>query len=193
MLTEIDTIYRNLPLPRNQLQARIAIFDMIRDIPYAVIPELNSYHSYTHILEHNKGSCMPKHLLLCELFQKLGLNVLYAVYPFQWKDFNCLYPAKLRKLADTLPLSYHLSCRLNIEDSHVLVDATLDSGLEKTGLIVNNKWDGVSNTVLPVRPCGEEVLYHPSEAYVMEGRKYDDNELEFFSKLNVWLQEGRLK
>jgi hypothetical protein len=82
----------------NAIEARVAIFYKIRDIPYAVTPELNNYGQYIDIIKLNRGSCTPKHLLLCYMYQKIGLEVLYAVYPFKWGDFETIYPPELQKL-----------------------------------------------------------------------------------------------
>ncbi len=174
-----------------EIEARIAIFYRIRDIPYAVIPELNSYDRYMDILRLNKGSCTPKHLLLCYMYQKIGLEVLYAVYPFRWSDFGAIYPPGLRQLAKSMPLSYHLACKVDIEGKLVLVDATIDPALQKIGLPVNSKWDGFSDTLLAVNPSGEEQLYHPSEAHLMQAPAGDAKSLYFYSRLNAWLEKIR--
>ena len=44
---------------------------------------------------------------------------------------------------------------MEIGGEFVLVDATLASMLERLGLPVNEKWDGISKTLLPVNPCEE--------------------------------------
>ena len=69
MLVNIQNNSIHLSLPEGEVESRIYIFNMIRDIPYAVLPELNSYQTFTRILELKGGSCMTKHLLLCNLFQ----------------------------------------------------------------------------------------------------------------------------
>lgn len=171
--------------------ARITIFYKIRDIPYAVIPDLNDPERYIDILKLNKGSCTPKHFLLCYMYQKIGLEVLYAVYPFRWSDFETVYPSELQKLADAMPLSYHLTCKANIDGNLVLVDATVDPALQKIGLPVNQKWDGLSDTLLAMNPCGEEQLYHPSEAHLMLSPTADDKSLAFYNRLNLWLEDIR--
>jgi hypothetical protein len=118
-------------------EARIAIFNKIRDIPYAVIPELNDPKQYVKILELNRGSCTPKHFLLRERYRKLGLQVLYVVYSYRWDEFENLYPPELRKLASEMPIGSHLACKVDIEGKLVLVDATLDPSLAIVGLPVN--------------------------------------------------------
>ena len=71
---------------RNPVESRISIYEHIRDIPYAVIPEISNANNYTEILNVGSGSCTPKHLLLASMFEKLGITVLLAVYPFRWSD-----------------------------------------------------------------------------------------------------------
>ncbi len=176
---------------KGPLQARIHVYEEVRNIPYAVVPGLNSAEHYTGILEHGKGSCMPKHLLLGHMYERLALMVLYAVYPFRWSDAGVDYPPSIRLLAEELPTSYHLACRVDIAGRLVLVDATLDPALEKLGLPVNRTWDGESDTILPVQPCGEEQLFHTSEARLAEVPKTDEKSMKFYNELNRWLDQIR--
>lgn len=71
-----------------------------------------------------------------------------------------------------------------------MVDVTLDLALKKLGLPVNENWDGKSHTLLPMRPCGEEQLYHPSEAHSLQAQP-DEKSLAFYWELNLWLEEVR--
>ncbi len=178
---------------KKSTEAMISIYERIRDIHYAVIPELVDAKRYVEILKLGKGSCTPKHFLLCNMYQRLGMLVLYAVYPFRWdniEDLKIDYPPQLRKLAEELPTSYHLACKVDIDGELVLVDATLDPALERLGLPVNKEWDGISNTLLPINPCGEEQLYHPSEANLLQAQ-YDEKSLAFYNELNSWLEKVR--
>ncbi|MEW6034555.1 MAG: hypothetical protein AB1603_06850 [Chloroflexota bacterium] len=176
---------------RDARVARVSIFEGIRDIPYAVVLELVDWQQYAEVLRLNRGSCAPKHFLLCDMYQRLGMMVLYAVYPFRWDEVGIDYPPGVRSLARALPLSYHLACRVEIQGRLVLVDATLDPALERLGLPVNKGWDGVSDTLLAVTPCGEEQLYHPSEACLMPPRPDDQGSILFYRELNSWLEEVR--
>ena len=175
---------------KNAVEARIIVFERIRDIPYAVIPELVDAQRYVEILNLGKGSCLPKHFLLCDMYQRLGMLVLYVAYPFRWAELEANYPPRLRRLAGAAPPRYHLACRVEIDGQLVLVDATLDAVLKKLGLPVNDSWDGFSSTRLAVRPCGEEELYHSSEAYLTQAQ-YDESTLVFNNELNLWLEEAR--
>ena len=191
MAERVDEKFRQWTQGKDAAQARLSIYQGIRDIPYAVIPELVDARRYPEILKYGKGSCTPKHFLLRDMYQRLGMLVLYAVYPFRWDEAEFDYPPYLRRLAEELPTSYHLTCRVDIAGELVLVDATLDPPLAKVGLTVNKDWDGVSNTLLPMSPCGEEVLYHPSEAGLMQVRN-DEKSLAFYNALNSFLAKVRL-
>ena len=186
----IDEKFRQWTQGKDAVEARVSIYQRIRDIPYAVIPQLVDAERYVEILKHGKGSCTPKHFLLCNMYQRLGMLVLYVVYPFRWDEFDIDYPPRLKQLAEALPISYHLACRVDVGGKLVLVDATLDPALKRLGLPVNEDWDGISNTLLPINPCGEEQLYHPSEAYLIQAR-YDEKSLAFYNELNQWLEEVR--
>ncbi len=192
MATDIvDRKLREWTHGKSAKDARITIFYKIRDIPYAVIPELNDPERYKDVLKLNRGSCTPKHFLLYYMYQKIGLEVLYAVYPFRWSDFATIYPPELQELAETMPLSYHLACKVDMDGKLVLVDATIDPALQKIGLPVNKRWDGFSDTLLAVNPCGEEQLYHPSEVRFMQLPITDEKSLAFYNRLNLWLEEIR--
>jgi hypothetical protein len=175
---------------RNGVEARVSIYQQIRNMPYAVIPELVDAEGYLEILKLGRGSCTPKHFLLCNMYQKLGMLVLYVVYPFRWDESEIDYPPRLRRLAEELPLSYHLACRVDIDGELVLVDATLDPALARLGLPVNNDWDGASDTRLPMNPCGEEELFHPFEASLMRAR-HSEKQLAFYHELNSLLEKVR--
>jgi hypothetical protein len=173
-------------------QARVSIYEKVRDIPYAVVPDLNDVMRYGEILKYGRGSCTPKHLLLGNKYERLGLLILYSVFPFRWDHAKFDYPSRLKRLAKKLPPAYHLACRVDIDGELILVDATLDLALGKLGLPVNRSWDGISNTLLPIIPEGDEQLYHPSEAYLIQKRYPDENSMKFYNELNHLLEEGRL-
>jgi hypothetical protein len=174
---------------RSPIEARVSVYERIRDIPYAIIPELIHSERYLDILVVGRGSCTPKHFLLCDMYHRLGMTVLFVGYPFRWDEVEVDYPAKLRRLAESMPTSYHLACKVEIDGALVLVDATLDLAVEKLGLPVNREWDGVSDTQLPMKPYGGEEYYHPAEASQIEART-DDKSLEFYRELNHFLEKA---
>jgi len=40
-------------------RARVSIYEKVRDIPYAVVPDLNDVKRYDEILKYGRGSCTP--------------------------------------------------------------------------------------------------------------------------------------
>ena len=189
----LDDRFRQWTRGNDPVQARISIYEKVRDIPYAVLPDLIDAERYVDILKLGRGSCTPKHFLLGNMFQRLGLLVLYAVYPFRWGERAEVlddYPQQLRELSRELPMSHHLACKVEIDGRLVLVDATLDPPLANAELPVNQKWDGFSDTLLPITPCGEEEVFHPLEAHLMQAR-YDEKSLAFYDELNACLEMVR--
>lgn len=174
---------------KGELEARISVFQKIRDIPYAIIPEIIHPQRYLEILRINKGSCSPKHFLLADLFEKMGLTVFYSVWQFLWKDLLIEWPSELEKLAKEMPENTHLSLRVKIEDNFVLVDATLDPGLKQLSLPIND-WDGYSDTLLPIQPLGKEEWHSRGERELMIPN-FNKESLVFYEKMNSWLEEVR--
>jgi len=190
MAEVIEDKFREWTEGKNAVEARVNIYERIRDIPYAAIPEIADSKRYVEILNLDKGSCTPKHLLLGDMYQRLGMQVLYVVYPFRWDEVEIDYPPQLMSLARELPLSHHLACKVDINGELILVDATLDPALKRLGLPVNEEWDGISNTLLAINPCGEEQIYHPAEASLLQAQ-HDEKSLAFYSELNRWLEVVR--
>ena len=181
-------------------ESRIAVFEHIRDIPYAIIPAFRDPVSGpAGMLKANKGACGPKHLLLAQMFAKLGIPVKYATYSFYWNDPAIYYPPELRRLSEKMPLTGHLACKARIQDKWVLIDATWDIPLEKAGYPVNKTWDGVSDTKCAVTYIKEAVHDSLEErlAYDVSIRNAFNEEekavyAEFILKLNAWLDTIRL-
>lgn len=177
---------------KGPVEARISIFERIRDIPYAVTLETqDSVKGPEEMLRINSGSCQPKHYLLGEMFQRLGISIFYAVYQFRWDELEIDYPRHLKELARKMPVCLHLACRASINGNLVLVDATCDLPLERIGVPVNKSWDGFGSLALPLHPLEEEEIYHSSERVPLAPPSFSDIETEFFMSLNEWLDEVR--
>lgn len=191
---QLDRLFRTLTNGLNPVAARIRLYEKVRDIPYAVIPHLINENRYIEILRTGRGSCTPKHFLLAEMFRRLGLLTLFVVYPFRWgerADVFKDYSVKLRELAEEQPVGYHLACKVEINGRLIMVDATLDLALTKLPEIpVNTLWDGVSDTLLPITPIGEEQIFHQVEAFRIQPRA-DAAALAFYAELNKTLEDIR--
>ncbi|MDD5073237.1 MAG: hypothetical protein PHX64_05520 [Candidatus Omnitrophica bacterium] len=187
-------------------EARISVFEHTRDIPYAIIAAMRDPKvGPAALIERNHGSCNPKHVLLGELFTRLGYKVKYANYAFNWDDPAVKYPPELRALTKKIPSGNHLACKVLIDGRWVLVDATWDPPLKKAGFPVNEGWDGVSDTKNAVTPISGvpsqrgEVLHDTIEERVqydtgLRARYTEEQKaayLEFVEKLNAWLETLR--
>lgn len=195
----VDSAFRDWTGGREPVDARISLFEHVRDIPYAVIPHIRNYESGPgELLRGMRGSCTPKHFLLGILFERLGLEIRYATFPFSWNDSEIRYPDELRELAAALPTEYHLALRVLIDGGWRLVDATWDTPMKEAGFPVNESWDGMSDTLLAVKPI-EEIENRDAgdrDACVKErksGWSDDDHAREklFCEKLNLWLASLR--
>jgi hypothetical protein len=180
-------------------EARISVFNHIRDIPYSIVPEIKGPLEWGEsIVENNKGSCSPKHYLLGYLFGKLGLAVKYATFPFAWQTQPIKYPAELRALAAGLPVAYHVALKVFINGSWVLVDATWDPSLKGHGFALNESWDGESDTrnaALPLKEIVHQSLEERLEFVRLKKSQYSEEEKAgyslFVEKFNLWLEELR--
>jgi hypothetical protein len=140
------------------LQSRISVFEHIRDIPYSLsVPTSDPKNAPEQLLSLGRGYCGPKHHLLAAMFRKLGLEVVYATFPFLWNDPELQYPPAIRGLAAGMPVAYHLACRIRLGARWVLVDATWDRALAKGGFPVNEHWDGFTDTKCAVKPIRSTV------------------------------------
>ncbi|MFA5255910.1 MAG: transglutaminase family protein [Candidatus Omnitrophota bacterium] len=179
--------------------ARISIYQHIRDIPYAIVPELRDPRTGpSDMIRMNMGSCVPKHFLMAQMMGELGLPVKYVSYLFNWNDPALKFPPVLKRVVKNMPISAHLATKINIDGRWILVDATYDLPLKKAGFFVNESWDGVSDTKNAVTPIEEVVHESLQERLSFSGKRvgeYTDKERsaysEFTKKLNYWLEELR--
>jgi len=153
MSSLVDTAFLEWTKGLDPRESRVSVFEYIRDIPYSLAtPATDPRTAPETILSLGKGNCGPKHYLLAALFRRLGLDVVYATFPFLWDDPGLRYPPDLRTLSHGLPVAWHLACRVYIGSRWVLVDATWDPPLEKGGFPVNGSWNGYTETLCAVKP-----------------------------------------
>ena len=160
----VDIKFKEWTEGLNSTESRINIFEKVRDIPYFIDPTLWDFdEGPSKMLRLGKGSCTPKHYLLGRMFQKMGLEVEYCTYPFKWNEMDVKYPDEIKTMAEGLPATYHLACKISVEGSWVLVDATWDTALLEIGFPVNVMWDGRSDTRLAVKARDEFSYSDPRE------------------------------
>lgn len=148
----LETLFLKWTYGLSAVEKRIRIFSIIRDIPYAIVSEwADSEDTMKLMIEENKGWCGPKHRLLLWMFQRLGIQIKYLLVPFRWQDQMVSYPDSVRAHFPYLPDSRHLCCMINIKNSWQILDATWDYPLRMAGFLVNEPWDGMSETALAVK------------------------------------------
>jgi len=178
----------------------VKIFSQIRDIPYFIdLRLLDLANGPRGMLEDGKGSCTPKHYLMGMMYGRLGYKTRYMTYSFNWKDIGADYPKEVRDMADEIPVTYHLACKVLIDGKWLLIDATWDTPLAKAGFPVNKNWDGKSGTILAVKPVKEFIHDDAGErdrAFREKMASYTLTEkLElsrFTAALNAWLDKVRV-
>lgn len=191
--------FENWTAGLDAVAARVSVFERIRDIPYALAPELvDPLLGPPGILRKGEGSCSPRHFLLGRMFEMLDMPLRYVTYTCELIDQGIAMPPRLADLAASLPLEYHVNCDALIDGRWVMVDATWDPPLERADFPVNMTWDGRSDTLNAVKPIDR--IVHESAAerdeYVraMEAG-YNEAESAAYSRFvedfNAWLLEVR--
>jgi len=184
----------------NELDSRIRVFEKIKNIPYGVTPNLPPDYNITRasfesslmgFFKYNRGTCTHKHYLLGSMFEKLGIPVKYATYPFYWRDLDVDFPKHVRYLAEQMPLAYHLACKVVIGSEELVVDATWDSTLAKAGFPVNREWDGFLSTSVAVKARSEILHNNLDERFTyVHGRLTKEPKIrEFSDELDKWLRD----
>ena len=113
----------------------ISVFEHIRDIPYSLAVPMTDPNNRagTDPLARAGGTADRSITCWRRCTRRLGIEVVYATFPFLWNDPDLRYPPELRQLATGLPVAHHLACRVRINDRWVLVDATWDLPLDPGG------------------------------------------------------------
>ena len=183
----------------NEREARIRVFERIRDVPYTLIQELiDPEKGPIGILTGNKGSCSPKHYLLGLMLRQMGIPTNFATCLFRWGDAPVDYPPQVRSLAEQMPIGYHLACRAYVGGRWILVDATWDPPLANLEFPVNENWDGLADTHVALVALGQ--IIHESARQRAEyvssltaWHTHRENDLTeaFYSEFNKWIEAAR--
>jgi hypothetical protein len=180
-------------------RSRVKVFNRIREIPYAVVQkQLNARKGPLLMLKSRRGSCLPKHYLMGDMLERLGIRTRYCVFTFRWSDLELVAPQAVVSLGQRIPVTYHLACEALPGDRWVLLDATWDDALKGAGFPVNDSWDGHGDTALAVPPLDKTVFENAAECDRWIKKRYsgytltDKLELSRFSiEFNRWLVKVR--
>lgn len=197
----VHQMFDEWTMDKGPLEQRVNVFNHVRDIPYRIVPDMGDpKEGPRKLIEFGCGSCTPKHFLLGHMFTNLDLVVKYVSFPYSWNQFQLDYPDELKKLSESLPIEYHLACKVRIDNRWTYIDATWDAPLKKAGFPVNEFWDGVDNTLIAIDPI-DQIEHATAEERLeyVKSQKADWTEEDrkrsevFYERFNAWLAELRGK
>lgn len=163
----------------------IDLYKKIQNIPYCFsLPKGPEY-----LLKKNKGVCSEKHLFLAKELKKLKVSIKFILVKFNWRE-STIPKSIISKRKN--PIDWHLALKIKPNKKWIYLDATWDSKLRKTGLPVNEGWDGKSDTKLAVKAIN--IFEFPFSMYGFLkalSKKRKNKETEFQKAFNKWLEERR--
>ncbi len=175
----------------NPLQARIRLFEHVRDIPYAYPASRDP----AEVLRHQRSSCSGKHYLLGELYRMLGLRVRHLICRHRFNESPLAFPAPMQEmLRKNEIVDLHDYLQIAVDDTWVDIDATWERGLREFGFPVNDDWDGKSAMLLSVVPEDYAVAERDPERLKEEllsklTPRQRTLRRQFLEALSGWVQE----
>jgi Transglutaminase-like superfamily len=176
---------------RDPVAARIALFERVRDLPYAYPASRDPIE----VLRRGAASCSGKHYLLGELFRRLGLPVRHMLCTHRFNDSAVPFPERMQDLLRKNEIvDLHDYLQIQIDGEWVDVDATWPLGLRDFGLPVTDDWDGRSSMLLTViSEESEPISGDPGKAKEERLSKLTPRQRmmrkQFLEALSQWVQE----
>ena len=170
----------------------VEVFHAVRRIPYGS----RGGRTAEAVLENNEGSCSGKHILLCELLQRLKQDAFVVTVR---GDFTSKIQA-LDSMPDELKdiceeggvTDFHQYVIWNSPDGALKLDATWSDGPIRQGLIGNMNWVGNCDTELALYP--NEILNRVDDlpaykAKLLAGLSKGDQQrrVDFLTLLTAWV------
>lgn len=159
------------------IQNRVAIFNLVRDIPYQLAD-----------CDHDT-TCTSKTKLLGEFLVKGGLKCRVAKCLFAWKKQNIGQQVIQSRIDLKEPLiSEHTFLRIFIPETKkwVNVDPTWDKGLKN--ILPVSVWNGINQTILAVST--EKIWLAKISPIDLICPNFDKNN-HFVKTFNQWLKKSR--
>lgn len=173
------------------LQARIRLFEQVRDIPYSYPASRDP----VEVLRQRRSSCSGKHYLLGEFFRMLGLRVRHMICTHRFNESPLVFPAPMQEmLRKNEIVDLHDYLQIAIDETWVDIDATWERGLRDFGFPVNDDWDGKSAMLLSVVPEDYAVAERDPERLKEEllsklTPRQRTLRRQFLEALSGWVQE----
>lgn len=186
-----DFILSSLGQDLKPVEKRIAIFELVRRVPYKLTAWTGDPDS---LFSLGRGDCRHKAAAAARLLRKAGFKAEQALVTFDWADLPV--PREMFDiLTDTR--SFHDTVYVSIDGRRTLFDATWDPALRAVGFPILDAWDG-SDQTQPITK-GEIQLVNLSEIpknsnmYEHFGFRWPKREktLAFNRKFNAWTDSIR--
>jgi hypothetical protein len=173
------------------LQARIALFTRVRDIPYR-------YPASRHpaeVLQNGYGACSGKHYLLGDMYRLLGLRVRHMICTHRFNESPLVFPAPMQDMLRRNEIvDLHDYLQIALDGEWVDIDATWPCALREYGFPVNDDWDGRTAMLLSVVP--EELAIAERDPERLKDEllskltpRQRTLRKQFLEALNAWVQD----
>jgi transglutaminase-like putative cysteine protease len=167
----------------------VTIFERVRDIPFKFAPHRDA----ETLLQRGYGTCAPKHALLAQLYQRLGIETRFVYVTFRFEEMPGEFPEDLRPLLYDGVVRGHTALQLRLNDRWGDVDATFDRPLKAAGVVVTEEWDGRSSMPLVVKPLTRvESVEPPAHEEALLGIRHRTYlPRDSVERINDWLDQLR--
>jgi transglutaminase-like putative cysteine protease len=192
MTSLIDQKYAEWTAGLDAVRARIALFEKVRDIPYAYPASRDP----EEVLRSGCGTCSGKHYLLAELYRRLGLRVRNMICSHRFNESPLPFPENMQSMLrkDEI-VDMHDYLQIELNGDWIDVDATWERGLREFGFPVNEDWDGEKPMLLSVVADENVVVDGPEAARSKEemlaklSPRQRALRKQFLDALNQWMLE----
>ena len=173
------------------IQSRVALFERVRDIPYAYPTSRDP----VEVLSLRRGSCSGKHYLLGEMYRHSGLATRHMICSHRFNESLIVFPDAMQEmLRKNEIVDLHDYLQIEVEGTWIDVDATWEAGLRAFGFPVNEDWDGTSPMALSVVPeeftlVERDPERHKEEMLSKLTPRQRSLRGQFLQALNDWVQE----
>jgi hypothetical protein len=192
MSSLIDQKYAEWTAGLDAARARIALFEHVRDIPYAYPASRDP----EEVLRNGVGTCSGKHYLLGELYRRLGLQVRNVICSHRFNESDLPFPDAMQAMLrrDEI-VDMHDYLQIEVAGGWVDIDATWERGLREFGFPVTEEWDGHTPMMLSVVPDEQVVVDNGDAARTKEemlaklSPRQRSLRKQFLDALNRWMLE----
>lgn len=165
------------------------LFERVRDIPFAFAPHTDA----ETLLQTGSGTCAPKHALLAQLYERLGVQTRFVYVTYRLDEMPGDFPSELRPLVHDGVVRGHAALQILRDGRWLEVDATFDRPLKASGFVVTEDWDGRSSMPLVVTPLARvESLESPARKEALLGIEHRTAlPRDVVARVNAWFEGHR--